>query len=80
MLMTSSMAKPVRFLAVLGLMAGLALAIAGCSKNPTSYVDPTSSITTTKTPTALIDVATLKQWVDEGKLNNTSRTSGWLRI
>ena len=75
MLMTSSMAKPARFLGLFGLMAGLALAVAGCSKNPTSYVDPTSSITTTKTPTALIDVATLKQWVDEGKLNNTSRTT-----
>jgi hypothetical protein len=38
-----------------------------------SYPDPTDSITTTKTATALIEPATLKQWMDEGKVNNMIR-------
>jgi 3-mercaptopyruvate sulfurtransferase SseA len=56
-------------------MAGLALTIAGCGKNPSSYTDPYASVTTTKTPNALIDAATLKGWMDEGKVNSTNLKS-----
>lgn len=62
---------------LLGALGATLLALAGCggSGDSNSYPDPTASITTTKTPTALIEAATLKQWVDEGKVNNTDPTS-----
>jgi len=56
-------------LAALLLAGGFALW--GCADHPTSYEDPTASIVTTKTPTALIEAATLAQWIDEGRLNST---------
>ena len=71
MLRKPRIAKQAAFVALLGILAGLSLALTGCGNNPTSYVDPTASITTTKTPTALIEAATLKQWMDEGLVNNT---------
>lgn len=56
-----------------GALLSTALALVGCggADDKGSYPDPTASITTTKTTTALIEPATLKQWMDEGKVNNT---------
>ncbi len=68
---SSSLTKRAAHVGLLGLMAALALTLASCGKNPTSYEDPLASITTTKTPTALIEAPTLKAWMDEGKVNNT---------
>ena len=52
-------------------MTGM-LGFGGCGGGgDTDYPDPTASITTTKTANALIEPATLKQWMDEGKVNNT---------
>lgn len=57
-----------------GLLASGLLALAGCGGSgdggKNSYPDPAASITTTKTPNALIEPATLKQWMDEGKVNS----------
>lgn len=72
MLRKSRIAGPARVAAVIGILAGLSLALSGCGKNPTSYVDPMASVTTTLTPNALIEAATLKQWMDEGLVNNTN--------
>ena len=58
-----------------GMLVTAMLALYGCggsgSTGSGSYVDPVASanITTTKTANALIDAATLKQWIDEGKVN-----------
>lgn len=54
--------------ALLGTVMIAALTIWGCGTS--SYDDPAAgaNITTTRTP-ALIDVATLKEWVDAGKVN-----------
>lgn len=62
---------------VVGILIITVLAIWGCSgdRGTKSYSDPAASITTTKTETALIDAATLKQWMDEGKVNNTDPAS-----
>lgn len=50
---------------------GLAiLGLWGCGKTLTGFDDPNATITTTLTPNALIEAATLKQWMDEGKVNN----------
>lgn len=57
-----------------GLIAMLAvgsLGIWGCADHPTEYDNPNDSIITTKTPTALIEAATLAEWIDEGRLNST---------
>lgn len=43
------------------------LTLGGCGGG---YSDPNGSVTTTKTASALIEAATLNQWVAEGKLNN----------
>lgn len=59
----------VMLFALLGLVAVAALTMWGCGTD--GYTDPNASVTTTKTATALIEPATLKQWVDEGKLNST---------
>lgn len=72
MLWKSRIAKRAALVGLLGILTGLTLAVTGCGKNPTSYVDPTASITTTLTPTALIEASTLKQWMDEGLVNNTN--------
>ena len=55
--------------ALLGTVMIAALTIWGCGTS--SYDDPAAgaNITTTKTANALIDVATLKGWMDEGKVN-----------
>jgi 3-mercaptopyruvate sulfurtransferase SseA len=60
-----------------GVLLGATLALVGCggADDKGSYPDPTASITTTKTATALIEPATLKQWMDEGKVNNTDPAS-----
>jgi 3-mercaptopyruvate sulfurtransferase SseA len=59
-----------------GILLTGALALVGCGGSGDSgkgnYPDPTESITTTKTANALIEPATLKQWFDEGKVNNES--------
>jgi 3-mercaptopyruvate sulfurtransferase SseA len=49
-------------------LAALALASVGCggSAGTTSYANP---VTTTQTPGAIIDAATLAKWTDEGKVN-----------
>ena len=63
---------------LLGLIAVVAvgsLGIWGCADHPTEYENPTDSIVTTHTPTALIDAATLAQWIDEGRLNSTTAGS-----
>ncbi|MDD2500036.1 MAG: selenite/tellurite reduction operon rhodanese-like protein ExtH [Geobacter sp.] len=54
-----------------GMLVTAMLALYGCGGSGSgSYTDPNDSITTTKTATALIEPATLKQWMDEGKVNN----------
>ncbi|MFO1196527.1 MAG: selenite/tellurite reduction operon rhodanese-like protein ExtH [Burkholderiaceae bacterium] len=53
-----------------GLLAIGTLGFWGCGGGDSGYPDPTASITTTKTANALIEPATLKQWIDEGKVNN----------
>lgn len=63
---------------LLGLAAVLAagaLGIWGCADHPTDYENPNDTIVTTKTPTALIDAATLAGWIDEGRLNSTDPDS-----
>jgi len=62
-------------LGLIALLAVGALGIWGCADHPTDYENPLDSIVTTKTPTALIDAATLKQWIDEGRLNSTDSDS-----
>ena len=54
-------------LLVVGVISSLV--IWGCGSS--GYDDPAASITTTKTATALIEPETLKQWMDEGKVNGT---------
>lgn len=61
-----------------GLIAVLAigsLGIWGCADHPTEYDNPNDGIVTTKTPTALIEAATLMEWIDEGRLNSTDPDS-----
>lgn len=63
---------------LVGMLMTTMLALYGCgsgSSSSGSYPDPTASITTTKTANALIEPATLKQWMDEGKVNNTDPAS-----
>lgn len=60
---------------LVGLLLTTMLAISGCGGGGSSYDDPAASITTTKTASALIEPATLKQWMDEGKVNNADPTS-----
>jgi 3-mercaptopyruvate sulfurtransferase SseA len=55
----------------LGIAMVLTLGLWGCGYNPMGYDDPSGTITTTLTPSALIDAVTLKQWMDEGKVNST---------
>lgn len=69
----SSKATPLGLLRIFVASSLIVLAAWGCGKSPTSYHNPNTDITTTATPTALIDAATLKQWVDEGKVNNNTR-------
>lgn len=62
-------------LGLAGLLTAAMLVVTGCGGSGDTangnYPDPTASITTTKTANALIDAATLKQWMDEGKVNST---------
>ncbi|MBK8167632.1 MAG: hypothetical protein IPK64_16930 [bacterium] len=61
-----------------GMIAVLAigsLGIWGCADHPTEYDNPADDIVTTKTPTALIEAATLAEWIDEGRLNSTDPNS-----
>lgn len=61
---------------LVGLMLTVLLTVWGCGSGGSgSYADPNASITTTKTATALIEPATLKQWMDEGKVNNPDPTN-----
>lgn len=63
---------------LVGMLMTTMLALYGCgsgSSSSGSYPDPTASITTTKTANALIEPATLKQWMDEGKVNNIDPAS-----
>lgn len=64
---------------LVGMLMTAMLTLWGCggssSTGSGNYTDPTASITTTKTATALIEPATLKQWMDEGKVNNTDPAS-----
>lgn len=76
--MSEKMIKKSRVLitTLLGTLVIAALTIWGCGDSGTKgYTDVTAqqaaSITTTKTANALIDPATLKQWMDEGKINNS---------
>ncbi|OGU04926.1 MAG: hypothetical protein A2075_02275 [Geobacteraceae bacterium GWC2_58_44] len=52
-----------------GVVALSSLAIWGCGTS--GYDDPASAVTTTRTESALIEPETLKQWMDEGKVNGT---------
>jgi len=61
--------------ALLGTVMIAALTLGGCGTS--SYDNPASSATTTKTETALIDAATLKQWIDAGLVN---KTGGYDRV
>lgn len=69
--MSKKMMKKSRVLiaALLGTVMIAALTLWGCGTS--GYDDPNATITTTKTASALIDAATLKQWMDEGKVNST---------
>lgn len=58
-------------LGLAGLLAAVTLGVWGCADHPTSYEDPAAGIVTTKTPTNLIEAATLMQWMDEGRVNST---------
>jgi 3-mercaptopyruvate sulfurtransferase SseA len=58
---------------LVGIVMTTMLTLWGCGTS--SYTDPNDSITTTKTATALIEPATLKQWMDEGKVNTTDPAS-----
>lgn len=62
---------------LVGALFCAALALTGCggAGGSDSYPDPVASITTTRTANALIDAATLKQWMDEGKVNSTDTAS-----
>ena len=51
------------------------LGIWGCADHPTDYENPADGIVTTKTETALIEAATLMEWIDEGRLNSTDPNS-----
>ncbi len=62
-------------LGLTGLLAAVTLGVWGCADHPTSYDDPAAGIVTTKTPTALIEAATLMQWMDEGRVNSTDPDS-----
>ena len=54
-------------LTLLGALGAVAVTMWGCGTS--SYDNPEDAITTTKTATALIEPQTLKQWMDEGKVN-----------
>lgn len=69
-LMLSSRRRTLRFV-LAGLLLTGTLGLWGCGGGDTEYPDPSASITTTKTANALIEPSTLKQWMDEGKVNNT---------
>ncbi|MBM4130566.1 hypothetical protein FJ250_06000 [bacterium] len=56
---------------VIAVLAIGSLGIWGCADHPTEYDNPNDSIITTKTPTALIEAATLAEWIAEGRLNST---------
>jgi len=75
--MSEKMMKKSRVLlvALLGLVAVAALTMWGCGTD--SYENPASAVTTTKTATALIEPADLKQWIDEGKVN---KAGGYDRV
>jgi len=75
--MSEKMMKKSRVLlvALLGLVAVAALTMWGCGTD--SYNNPASAVTTTKTATALIEPADLKQWIDEGKVN---KAGGYDRV
>ncbi len=72
MLQTSSLKKRAAWIGATFVVAVFATGLAGCAKSPAKYADPSTGITTTQTATALIEVATLKQWIGEGKLNSTA--------
>jgi len=55
--------------ALLGTMALVATTMWGCGTS--GYDNPDDAITTTKTATALVEPQTLKQWMNEGKVNGT---------
>lgn len=59
--------------ALLGLVAVAALTMWGCGTD--GYSDPNASVTTTKTANALIDAETLKEWIDQGKVNSRDPAS-----
>ncbi|MHB8056903.1 MAG: selenite/tellurite reduction operon rhodanese-like protein ExtH [Desulfuromonadaceae bacterium] len=61
--------------ALLGTVMIAALTIWGCGTS--SYDNPQDAAVTTKTATALIDAATLKQWVDAGLVN---KAGGYDRV
>ncbi len=69
--MSEKMMKKSRVLiaALLVTVMVAALTLSGCGTD--GYDDPNASITTTKTASALIEPATLKQWMDEGKVNSS---------
>ncbi len=60
---------------VIAVLAIGSLGIWGCADHPTEYDNPTDDIVTTKTPTALIEAATLAEWIDEGRVNSTDPNS-----
>ena len=62
-------------LASIGALAAVALGAWSCggSAGTTGYTDP---FTTTKTPSAIIDAATLAQWTDEGRVSAPLGTAG----
>uniref|UniRef100_C6E9N8 Rhodanese domain protein n=1 Tax=Geobacter sp. (strain M21) TaxID=443144 RepID=C6E9N8_GEOSM len=67
--MSEKMMKKSRVLlaALFGMVAIAALTLWGCGGS--SYDNPATGVTTTKTATALVSPADLKQWMDQGLVN-----------
>ena len=72
---THLISRPTVSFASIGTLAAVALGAWSCggSAGTTGYTDP---FATTKTPSAIIDAATLGQWTDEGRVNAPLGTAG----
>lgn len=75
MLRTLLVTRRKTLLGLTGLLAAVTLGVWGCGEHPTSYDDPAHGIVTTKTANALVEASTLKQWMDEGRVNSTDPES-----
>jgi len=58
---------------LLGILTVVLLAVWGCGDSNKEYDNPSTEAVTTKTATALIQAADLKQWMDAGLVNRAER-------